>query len=247
MKFSFLFIIRIIVIVHHYDVSVTCRCPCDDILPRPDLWKKSLTARWMVHSLDWGVLTTLSSRLYNNDRISFPFGNVYSFIDGSCSNATGTPYFYGTDMDQSFQDMKHNSYASLTLSEASLDSTCLDTTTDDFVRKACVISNIPSSSSSTKNETTYPGDPENPLCARLTLSGSLVEVDNTTIEYNDIKLAFYERHPQMSYWPSDHHWKIIKLQISDIWLIDYFGGATILSPEQYYEYDNIIPIATNGY
>lgn len=158
-------IVLLVLLLISNSILTTHSCPCGDFLPRPDLWKKALTARWMSHSLDWGVLTTFSSRINTNDdgmpsMPPMPFGNVYSFIDGSCINATGTPYFYGTYMDQSFQDMKMNPYASLTLSEASLASTCLDTSSDVFVQKACVISNYPSSTNqTTSDDETYPGDP----------------------------------------------------------------------------------------
>ena len=88
----------------------------------------------MVHSLDWGVLSTISSRLggdgddggssANNNPI--PFGNVYSYVDGPCHKSTGIIYLYGTYMDQSFADSIHNSMISFTLSEASLSSVCTE-------------------------------------------------------------------------------------------------------------------------
>jgi Pyridoxamine 5'-phosphate oxidase len=211
------------------------KCPCA-LLDRPRLWKKELTARWMVHSLDWGVLTTISSRIPGNN--SIPFGNVYSFVDGPCSvnggggdssssssssstsTSTGTPYFYGTYMDQSFQDMQANAAASLVLSEAALASVC--SATAEVPLKACTISNA------------NWGDPENPVCARLVLTGHLLEVAPESDEYVMAQAAFFQRHPQMPYWPKDHHWVIVKLEIQDIWLIDYFGGASILSVEDYY-------------
>ena len=200
-------------------------CPCADydnsMLERPEVWKKAETARWMVHSIDWGVLTTLSSRLPPG----MPFGNVYSFVDGSCVDATGIPYFYGTYMDQSLKDMVQNPAASLTLTEASLVASCSGT--DKNIVKACSISHSDS----------HVGDPENPVCARLTLSGTLVQVDAGTTEYDTMQAAFFQRHPQMQLWPANHEWVIFKLIVQDVWLIDYFGGATILTPEQYYGAD----------
>jgi hypothetical protein len=200
-------------------------CACPGILPRPDLMEKELLARWMVHTLDWGVLTTISSRLSkagDTATTAMPFGNVYSFVDGPCdSNATslsiGTPYFYGTYMDQSLIDMKHNPSASLTLSEAGVVSVCGAETME-----ACQLLQ--------KNS----GDPENPVCARLTLSGVLVEVDAATAEFKTMQAAFFERHTQMQYWPVHHNWVILKLVIQDIWLIDYFGGASILDVDEYH-------------
>lgn len=222
--------------------SIDSRCPCGQLVPRPDLWKKALTARWMVHSLDWGVLVTMSRRITGKFNSPIPFGNVYSFVDGNCANASGTPYFYGTDMDQSLQDMKANPSASLTLSEASLPLACADSSATDYVQAACSIT--PQYIGNNTDE--FPGDPENPVCARLTLSGTLVEIDDTTEEYTFAVNAFFERHPQMEFWPSDHKWKIVKLDVTDVWLIDYFGGATILSPEQYYEHD-LMKLAVDGY
>lgn len=235
-------------VVHAIDSENSSRvatCPCGELLPRPDLWKKEATARWMARALDWGVLTTLSSRFINETAAAppVPFGNVYSFVDGSCTNSTGTPYFYGTYMDQSFQDMKHNPSASFTLSEASLASTCVDIAKDTFVEKACVISSPHTSNHNRTNNNrqhdNFPGDPESPICARLTMTGILVEVVENTDEYQWIQEAFFQRHPQMQYWPKNHDWKIVKLQLQDLWLIDYFGGATVIQPEQYYNITNI--------
>lgn len=211
----------------HHDVDEKDEsCPCPNILPRPDLMEKELLARWMVHTLDWGVLTTINSRLSTKQdtaTTAMPFGNVYSFVDGPCdSNATisvGTPYFYGTYMDQSLQDMKRNPSASLTLSEASVASVC-----GAEALEACRILRVATNS----------GDPENPVCARLTLSGMLVEVDAQTAEFKEMQAAFFERHTQMQDWPVHHNWVILKLVIQDIWLIDYFGGASILDVDEYH-------------
>jgi hypothetical protein len=201
-------------------------CPCPKLLPRPDLLQKELLARWMVHTLDWGVLTTISSRLTDSTGAAMPFGNVYSFVDGPCnSNATntwtaaGTPYFYGTYKDQSLKDMEANPAASLTLTEASVAAVC-----GAEALPSCRMQSVDS------------GDPENPVCARLTLSGRLVEVFGATsgAELERAQAALFERHTQMQYWPANHNWVIFKLVIDDIWFIDYFGGASILNVEEYH-------------
>jgi hypothetical protein len=199
-----------------------CVCP---ILERPELWQKEKTARWMIHSLEWGVLSTISSRLPGG----LPFGNVYSFIDGTCNNATGTPYFYGTFLDQTFQDMKANPKASFTVSEAALSSVC-----GSGGVNACSIDHQ------------HVGDPENPICARLTLTGTLVEVENSSKEFKSTQEAFFQRHPQMALWPLDHHWAIAKLAVEDIWLIDYFGGASILNIDNYFDQKLVEPDEKEG-
>lgn len=204
----------------------TTACPCDltDWI-QPELWKKAETARWMSHVIDWGVLSTQSS---NNP--GYPFGNPYSFVDGTCGNATGTPYFFGTFLDQSFIDMRANNAASFTLSEASMLNSC---TSSAYTEKVCKISTIP-------GRYAVGGDPESPLCARLTLVGSL-ELVSDDEEFSFAKKAFYQRHPQMKSWPENHDWNIAKLVVNEAWLIDYFGGASILTADEYYKDVSMFP------
>merc|ERR1711957_1004430 len=78
------------------------------------------------------------------------------------------------------------------------------------------------------------GDPENPPCARLTLVGKFTVVAKGTEEYAFAKNALFERHPSMADWPSDHAWVVAKIDVQSAWTIDFYGGATILTPEQYY-------------
>lgn len=195
------------------DDSCTCQ-----LLERPNLRNKEETARWMVHSLDWGVLSTISTRVGN---ANVPFGNVYSFVDGTCDDSTGIPYFYGTYLDQTFQDTLINPSISLTLSEASLASVCGGSNL-----KGCRISSDGGF-----------GDPENPLCARLVLTGTFVVLSDGDDELEKAKTAIFERHASMESWPKGHEWVVAKLKITDIWLIDFFGGATIMNVDDYLAVD----------
>lgn len=123
-------------------------------------------------------------------------------------------------MDQSFTDSVENPMISFSLSEASLSSVC----TNREGLEACRLG------------TKY-GDPENPVCARLTLTGTLVELDKDSEEYQFAEDALFERHSTMKKWPNGHEWVIAKIDIEDIWLIDWFGGATILTPDEYFAVD----------
>lgn len=183
-----------------------CACP---LLERPDYSDKELSARWLVHTMDWGIISTQSTRLP-----STPFGNVVSFVDGGCDDPSGVPYFYGSHMDQTFIDMVEDNSASLTLSEASLPTVC-----GASALGACT----PSPS----------GDPENPMCARLTITGKLVEIEYGSDEYNRIQSVMFQRHPSMETWPGDHEWMIVKLVIEDVWFIDFYGGPSIISPDEF--------------
>jgi Pyridoxamine 5'-phosphate oxidase len=190
------------------------KCICD-LLERPDMMLKEKRARWMVHSLEFGVLSTISTRFPDSN--TTPFGNIYSFVDGSCDSSTGIPYFYSTALDQTYIDIQSNAKASFSLTEASLSSVC------------SVQHGLKSCSTNGKY-----GDPENPMCARLTLTGTLVEVTSTSDEYSMARTALFQRHPSMATWPENHKWIILKLVIDDIWFIDYFGGATIMSVDEYF-------------
>ncbi|XP_051982449.1 protein CREG1 [Xyrauchen texanus] len=75
-------------------------------------------------------------------------------------------------------------------------------------------------------------DPQSPLCAHIILSGSVVEVNGS--EASDAKVSLFSRHPEMIDWPTDHNWFFAKMNISQVWVLDYFGGVKTVSPEDYY-------------
>lgn len=77
-------------------------------------------------------------------------------------------------------------------------------------------------------------DAENPTCARLTLSGKMKEVtDKQELEY--ASHALFSKHPEMPDWPKGHRWVFYKLEIADIFLIDYYGGAKPITVDEYYQ------------
>lgn len=49
------------------------------------------------------------------------------------------------------------------------------------------------------------------------------------------KKALFSRHPEMIDWPGDHNWFFAKMEISQVWVLDYFGGVKMVSPEDYYK------------
>lgn len=169
-------------------------------------------ARWLVHSLDWGSVSTIST-LEGSD--GMPFGNVYSFADGPCDAGSGVPYLLGSDMGTSFKDLSANPQVSLTLTEASLSSVCPERTPSPM----CALSDM--------------GDPGSPMCARVTLSGEFEIVDKASDEYSYFRAALVDRHPSMGFWPDSHDFNLAKINLQQVWLIGGFGGALIMSPEEY--------------
>ncbi|KAJ0428857.1 putative FMN-binding split barrel [Helianthus annuus] len=66
-------------------------------------------------------------------------------------------------------------------------------------------------------------DPENPTCSKITLTGKLNEVDAKSKEATTAKN-----------WPKDHNFQVFKLDIEEIFLINYFGGPKPLTVDQYF-------------
>jgi len=175
---------------------------------------KTKMARWMTKSLDYGVLSTISVRT-EGATVGEGFGNPYSFAD-----VGGVPYFYATDMDASMIDLfigsdkaQPNSRATFALSQASYPEKILGN---------CAIGG-------------YLGDPENPLCARLVLSGSMSKVTVGSDEETTAMAALIERHPSFKDYPAGHGFYVAKLELDGIWLIDIFGGAAIIKPSDYFK------------
>ncbi|KAK5847407.1 hypothetical protein PBY51_016535 [Eleginops maclovinus] len=75
-------------------------------------------------------------------------------------------------------------------------------------------------------------DPQSPLCAHIILSGDMVEVEGVEAEF--AQKALFTRHPEMMEWPVDHGWFFAKLNITQVWVLDYFGGVKKVTPEEYF-------------
>ncbi|KAI1885363.1 hypothetical protein AGOR_G00219370 [Albula goreensis] len=133
-----------------------------------------------------------------------PFGNIFSVSDGPPGNSTGIPYFYVTPMDNTVVDLRSFPMASLTFSEAE----------GDYCRK---------------NQF----DPEDPRCARLTLTGKMVEVPPEELDF--AMAAMFSRHPVMKKWPPGHHWFFMKLDLVQVWLQNWFGGVSLIPLDVYFK------------
>eukprot|EP00095_Tigriopus_kingsejongensis_P011435 maker-scaffold222_size251774-snap-gene-0.21 protein:Tk11435 transcript:maker-scaffold222_size251774-snap-gene-0.21-mRNA-1 annotation:"creg1 precursor" len=127
----------------------------------------------------------------------FPFANVFSISDGAtAAESTGIPYLYLTPLDMSTHDLKANNQASLTMTLAQ--------------GQYCERKHY---------------DPEDPRCAHIILTGTIVHVEPGTNEEEFAKNALFARHPEMPDWPKDHGWYFGKMNITNILVLDFFGGA----------------------
>ena len=71
------------------------------------------------------------------------------------------------------------------------------------------------------------------MCSRMAFSGDFVDISGT-VEGDLAMTALLEAHPAMEEWPEGHKWFVAKLDLSSVWLINMFGGAALISPEDYY-------------
>ncbi|XP_032056969.1 protein CREG2 [Aythya fuligula] len=131
-----------------------------------------------------------------------PFGNCLLISDGPVNNSTGIPFFYVTLKDNVVVDLLKYPVASLTLPEAD----------GNFCRKNVV-------------------DPEDPRCARLTLTGQMVMVPPEETEF--AKQAMFSRHPVIRKWPHSYEWFFMKMNIEHIWLQSWHEGVSAVPVEEY--------------
>ncbi|TYI75137.1 hypothetical protein E1A91_D07G254200v1 [Gossypium mustelinum] len=79
-------------------------------------------------------------------------------------------------------------------------------------------------------------DPESPVCAKITLTGRLVLLEANSKEAEFARTALFTKHPEMKGWPKGHDFQVFKLEIEDIFMINWFGGPKPLTVDQYLKY-----------
>lgn len=77
-------------------------------------------------------------------------------------------------------------------------------------------------------------DPEDPRCAHVILTGRFTKLTPGSDEEQFAKHALFSRHPIMPDWPDGHHWFFAKLDIVNILLLDFFGGAVTVPVTDYF-------------
>lgn len=149
-----------------------------------------------------------------SDKIrNYPFANVVSIADSpKKSKSTGTIYFFLTSLDFTAQDLMRNNHLTLLLS--------MDE--DAYCTKKGV-------------------DPMEPTCPRIIISGSAERLENGTNEYKFGNQSMFSRHPAAAGWVQMHSFFLCKLEIEQIVVLDFYGGAQYVTPEEYYKanYDGV--------
>lgn len=171
------------------------------VVTPPPFMDKAATARWLTHNTGWGSISTIDSR----ERPGSPFGNIASFSDGALDQSTAKVYFLHSSLDSSIIDVMKNNLVSFAISEM---------------------------------QTGYcegkKYDAEDPRCARLSMGGRLIKV-TVKDEIETAKHALFSKHPSMKEWYHDdkeedlgHDFNFWKLELEEIWLVDFFGGASLI-------------------
>lgn len=162
-------------------------------------------ARWLVHNLSYGILSTSSSVYWQPFNTGVAFGNPQPFVDGTVDEPTGNIYLYVSDDDASMQDVATNAEASFTLSE-------------EFAGNNCSHADV---------------DSKQPLCMRVVLVGSMQNVSEDDRTW--ASSALFERHPAMKKWTQQGHaFHVLTMKLKTVWMIDSFGGAVTVTPADYF-------------
>ncbi|TDH69795.1 hypothetical protein CCR75_001287 [Bremia lactucae] len=138
-----------------------------------------------------------------------PYGNIVSYSDGegySKENSTGQLFFYLTPLDA-----------------AGIKKIGLKRQLDASV----------AISMAQQGEHACDMDVEDPTCWKITLTGKVLPVRDDRIIY--AKKVLFSKHPQMQDWPESHNFKPYTLEIENIILLDFYGGAKRIPVKKYYQ------------
>eukprot|EP00549_Striatella_unipunctata_P011139 CAMPEP_0118704338 /NCGR_PEP_ID=MMETSP0800-20121206/19175_1 /TAXON_ID=210618 ORGANISM="Striatella unipunctata, Strain CCMP2910" /NCGR_SAMPLE_ID=MMETSP0800 /ASSEMBLY_ACC=CAM_ASM_000638 /LENGTH=421 /DNA_ID=CAMNT_0006606207 /DNA_START=287 /DNA_END=1552 /DNA_ORIENTATION=+ len=174
----------------------------------PDWSDKVARSRWVVHNSLWTTVSTISTRLEGT-----AFGNIRSVTDGvDESDSTGLPIFYLPTPDPTNIDIEKLNEIVLTFSEASV-----------------------SQRVNNQGQVCDEKDPGDPLCAQVVIQGKAVPL-------KDIKRAmsaFKATHP-LAPWLAEGGahtgGQYFTIEISTISILDYYGGPTSVSVDDYLSY-----------
>ncbi|KAI8491036.1 Cellular repressor of E1A-stimulated proteins 1 [Branchiostoma belcheri] len=135
-----------------------------------------------------------------------PYVDAYSVSDGPVGNSTGVPYFFFSPLERTVQDLQADPFATLLVSEVQ----------SGYCASA-------------------KWDPEDPRCAKVHLSGNVVPVPEDETDF--AMKSLFSRHPIMAEWYKmpDHKFYFAKMEIEDVFVLDFFGGGQSVSPEDYFK------------
>ncbi|KAL5272731.1 hypothetical protein ACHWQZ_G000804 [Mnemiopsis leidyi] len=139
----------------------------------------------------------------------YPFGQNKDVADGLYSEtlSAGVPYIYTSPLEIQAQDVLKNPKVTFGYSS-------------EFTHW-CKDNNV---------------DNDDPRCAKVMLSGEMEKVaDDTEIKW--AQYGMFARHPATKHWPVSHGFAFYKLNIENIFVLDFYGGPTMhLNVTEYMDY-----------
>ncbi|XP_023301314.2 protein CREG1 [Lucilia cuprina] len=178
-------------------------------LSAPDLDHVKI-ARNLVHQANWASVGTISTHSAVKD---YPMVNIISINDNDAfGQSTGRIRFLLTDLDFTGPDWQHNNKATFLFTDEQL--------------MHCSKRPWPDNNS--------PIDPMEPTCARAIISGQVVKMDKSSNDYDGALVAFVERHPAAKNWLKAHSFYLCELNITNIFVLDYYGGPHTVNITDYY-------------
>lgn len=135
-----------------------------------------------------------------------PFVNVISVSDSAIGGrSTGLIYFYITDLDFTAKDLNADDRISLLFTEEQ------------------------GLSCSARGE-----DAMEPTCARIIITGKRRILEENTREWLFARIAMTSRHPSVLNWEKEHKFYLCKVEIDQVIVLDFYGGANYVTAEDYY-------------
>ena len=128
----------------------------------------------------------------------YPFAQSKDVADGvyGSKQGTGIPYIYSSPLAQLVHDFIANPKVTFAYS-AEFTHYCKDEGIDN----------------------------DSPTCGKVMLTGDMVKVTDS-VEHAWAWLGMVRRHPAIIFYPPGHNFAFFKLDIKNIFALDYFGGPT---------------------
>ncbi|KAH6777882.1 hypothetical protein C2S51_009194 [Perilla frutescens var. frutescens] len=119
-------------------------------------------------------------------------GLPFGYVASYSDGGTGTPYFYlSSFLDPAGMNAEQDPRSCFTVSEAELGAACSDS------------------------------DPQSPKCAKITLSGNLEKLDQSSAEAEVAEAALFADHPQFAGFPKKNGtFAVYKLMVRGVFLVN---------------------------
>ena len=147
-------------------------------------------ARWLAAGAVWGAMATTSHRAGHELK---PFSNIVS-----AGEHAGRLFFYGSEMDPTWADVKVTPVATFAVSEDTFPS---ELTSDAVTCRGLDVGDM--------------------RCASATYEGAVIPAPDQELA----QASMFSGHPQMKKWPHSHDFKFYELLLNRVTLVTGFDGA----------------------